>query len=194
VPLTTVGPKKQERTLIDAEWITRWGKKYPPEDDDVLHAVQKRVRARGYYDRDDLMAVGEWKLTGSYWPKHRKTMDRNTDEMIRDITRTAQTAPLSIQHRIMCLLDGVGEPVASALLMTWDDAAHTVIDRKAVKSLQVHGEIAPGPEGALPPYLEYLDVCQRIRQRCGCDLRGLDRALYKANGSLDLPPQPPAHA
>jgi hypothetical protein len=180
--------KGEEHAVIDAEWIASWEKKYSPEYDDVLHAVHKRVRARGYYDRNDLMAVGEWKLTGSYWPKHRRTMDRNTDEMIRDITRTAQTAPLSIQHRIMCLLDGVGVPVASALLMTWDDDVHTVIDRRAVKSLEKHGEIAPVPADTLPPYLEYLAVCQRIRQRCGCDLRALDRALYKANGSLDPPP------
>lgn len=180
--------------MIDADWITGWGKKYPPESDNVLNAIHGSVHARGYYDRDDLLTVGQWKLTGSYWPRHCKTMDRNTDDMIRDVTRTALTAPLSIQHRVMCLLAGVGEPVASALLMAWDDAVHTVIDRKAVKSLQAHGEIAPTPEGALPPYLEYLDVCQRIRQRCGCGLRVLDRALYKANGSLDLPPKPRPYA
>lgn len=176
--------------MIDAEWITRWEQKYPPGSDDVLQAVHDSIHARGYYDRDDLMTVAEWKLAGSYWPRHRKTLDSNLDDEIRDITRTALTAPLSIQHRIMGLLHGVGVPVASALLMTWDDKVHTVIDRKAVKSLKTHREIAPMPERKMPPYLDYLAVCQRIGQRCGCGLRVLDRALYKANGSLDLPPQP----
>jgi hypothetical protein len=180
--------------MIDAEWITRWAKQYPPEYDDVLDTVRESVHVRGYYDRDDLMTVAEWKLKRSWWPTHRKTLDGNRDDEIRDITRTALTAPLSIQHRIMCLLDGVGAPVASALLMTWDDKVHTVLDRKAVESLKKHREIAPVPEDTLPPYLDYLDVCQRIRERCGCNLRLLDQALYEANGSLDLPPQPRSHA
>jgi hypothetical protein len=36
------------------------------------------------------------------------------------------------------------------------------------------------PEDTLPPYLEYLEVCQRIRQQCSCDLRVFDRVLYMA--------------
>lgn len=74
-------------------------------------AAVVRSNARGYYDRADLMAVAEWKLKGSYWPRHRKTLDRNLDDDIRDITRTALTAPLTIQHRVMGLLYGVAVPV-----------------------------------------------------------------------------------
>lgn len=176
--------------MISAEWVNRWAEQYPPEYDDKLRIVHERVNARGYYDRADLIAVAEWKLKGSYWPKHRKTLSRNLDDDIRDITRTALIAPLTIQHRVMGLLYGVADPVASALLMVWNDKLHTVIDRKAVNSLVQQGMIPKPPKGKLPPYLDYLAVCQRIRQRCGCDLRVLDRALYKANGNRHLPPHP----
>jgi len=177
--------------MIEAEWVERWAAKYPRKYDETLGAVHENVCARGYYDRADLMTVAEWKLTGSYWPKHREELEKgNTDDDIRDITRTALMAPLGVQHRVMGLIKGVGDPVASALLMVWDDEQHTVIDRKAVKSLVRHGEIERMPGGVLPPYPVYLLKCQRIRERCGCDLRTLDHALYMANGSLDLPPRP----
>ncbi|OJZ73471.1 hypothetical protein BRW65_12575 [Mycobacterium paraffinicum] len=140
------------------------------------------------------MAVAEWKLKGSYWPMHRKTLDRNLDDDIRDIARTALTAPLTIQHRVMGLLYGVAVPVASALLMVWNDKRHTVIDRRAVNSFVEQRMIPKPPVGKLPPYLDYLDVCQRVSQRCGYDLRELDRALYKANGNRGLPPHARAHA
>lgn len=180
--------------MISVEWVNRWAEQYSPEYDDKLRTVHEHVNARGYYDRADLIAVAEWKLKGNYWPKHRKTLNRNLDDDIRDITRTALIAPLTIQHRVMGLLSGVADPVASALLMVWNDTLHTVIDRKAVNSLVQQGMIPKPPDGKLPPYLDYLAVCQRIRQRCGCDLRVLDRALYKANGNRDLPPHPRPHA
>ena len=130
---------------IDAEWIKRWSEHYQDTyDDSVLTVVGPQVRQRGFYDRADLLAVGAWKLRRSYWPKHKIELESNTEELIRDITSTALTAPLPIQHRVLTLLHGVAVPLASALLMVWNPKEHTVIDVRARNSLVAHEEI-PDP-------------------------------------------------
>jgi hypothetical protein len=169
--------------VIDADWIDYWSKRYPlGYDDEVLKRVGPQVCARGYYDRDDLLVVGKWKLRRSYWPKHKAELESNTDDMIRDVTSEALTAPLPVRHKILIRLNGVGVPVASALLMVWNPDEHTVIDRRAVRSLVENGEIDDPAPHAYPPYTDYLDVCNAISQRCGRCLRTVDRALYEANG------------
>ncbi|SPM43353.1 hypothetical protein MNAB215_5579 [Mycobacterium numidiamassiliense] len=110
-------------------------------------------------------------------------MASNTDEMIRDITSTALAAPMPIQHRILTLLNGVGVPMASSLLMVWRPEEHTVIDVRAVKSLVVYREIADPTPKPYPSYMEYVKVCRGISQRCARSLRTVDRALYRANGT-----------
>jgi hypothetical protein len=148
----------------------------------VLKKVGPRVRARGYYDRADLLVVGEWKLRRNYWANHKAELESNSDERIRDITSSALAAPPPIQHEILTRLKGVGIPVASALLMVWNPDKHTVIDVRAVNSLVKNGEIANPAPDTYPPYMDYLAICNEISQRCGRCLRTVDRALYEANG------------
>lgn len=163
---------------LDADWIDYWAGRYAPDfDNEVLNEVGPRVRAQGHYDRHDLLAVGRWKTR-----RAGSRLNSNTDESIRDITGTALAAPEAIQHRILTLLNGVGVPLASSLLMVWQPDVHTVIDVRAVNSLVAFGAIAdPGPR-RYPPYMEYLFVCRAISRRCDRDLRTVDRALYRANG------------
>jgi hypothetical protein len=169
--------------VIDAEWIDYWSKRYPPGyDEKVLNQVGPQVRARGYYLPADLLAVGEWKLRRSYWPKHKAELESNSDERIRDITSAALAAPLPIRHEILTRLKGVGTPVASALLMVWNPEEHTVIDVRARDSLVNNDEIANPAPDTYPPYPQYLAACKAISQRCGRCLRTVDRALYEAKG------------
>ena len=168
--------------MISAAWIDHWAGSYPQQADvAVLNVVGPRLRQRGFYDRADLIQVGAWKST-----RAKGYLASNTDEMIQDITGTAFTAPISIQHRILTLLKGVKVPMASALLMVWRPELHTVIDVRAAASLVAFGEIDdPAPE-PYPPYMDYLLVCKTISQRCDRDLRTLDRALYRANGATQI--------
>ena len=127
--------------------------------------------------RDSFLRVGAWKS-----PRPKKSMASNTDEMIHDVSATALAAPLSIQHRILMILNGVSVPMASSLLMVWHPDEHTVIDVRAVRSLVAHEGMSDPGEGKYPPYVEYLALCKEIGQRCNRSLRVLDRALYEANG------------
>lgn len=166
--------------MIDRTWIDDWAKEYDDKYDvKVLDEIGPRVRERGYYDREDLLAVGRWKARG----RTQAALNASKDKEIRDITRMALEAELPYQHRILTLLHGVGVPMASALLMVWQPDQHTVIDVRAVNSLVKNGAIDNPAPRLYPPYMDYLDVCKKIRERCGGSLRTVDRALYKADGA-----------
>jgi hypothetical protein len=76
--------------------------------------------------------------------------------------------------------------MASALLMAWNPDQHTVIDRRAVKSLVAHEEIPNPAPNLYPPYLDYLAVCQEVSRRCGRCLRKVDHALWAAQGAREI--------
>lgn len=163
---------------LNAAWIDFWANRYDLNSDaKVMNEVGPRVRERGCYDRDDLLTVGRWKAA-RVLPR----LDSNSDEMIHHLTSTALAAPEPIQHLVLTLLKGVQAPMASSLLMAWQPDVHTVIDVRAVESLVAHGEIADPAPNLYPPYMEYLQVCRSIADRCGRSLRTVDRALYQAKG------------
>ncbi|TYB91845.1 hypothetical protein FXF53_29310 [Micromonospora sp. WP24] len=101
-------------------------------------------------------------------------MGRNRDKDIEEITRLALVAPERLRHRILTLLDGVGVPMASALLAVCNPRLFTVVDFRAIETLQLHRELDDAPA-----YPVYLEVCRAVAERVGTDLRTLDRALWQ---------------
>ena len=160
---------------VDSEYVVFWSALYDESYDEVLTRVGPSIRDRGYYDRDDFMAIGRWKAA-----RVTPLLASNTDEMLRDVTSTAFAAPEPIRHRILTLLTGVRAPMASALLTAWCPDLYTVIDVRAVKSLVAEGELEKTK--GLPAYMSYLTACRELAAHCHCDLRTLDRALWQANG------------
>jgi hypothetical protein len=87
----------------------------------------------------------------------------------------ALAAPERLTFRILDILDGVGIPMASALLTVVARLRFTVTDYRAIETLWEHGEI----DCKRIPHREYLAVCRQIARRIDCDLRSLDRALWQ---------------
>ena len=160
---------------VDKEYVELWSALYDETYDAVLTRVGPSVRERGYYDRNDFMAVGRWKAA-----RTTPLLESNTEQMLKDVTSTAFGAPEPIRHRVMTLLTGVQVPIASALLTAWRPDLYTVIDVRAVKSLVAEGALEESKN--LPPYMTYLNICRELAADCQCDLRTLDRALWQANG------------
>jgi len=88
----------------------------------------------------------------------------------------ALAAPEQIQHRILTLLDGVRVPTATALLAVACLRRHTILDVRSTESLVRLG-FWDGTGG----YRAYLEVCRRLADAVGADLRTLDRALWRWN-------------
>jgi hypothetical protein len=114
---------------MNRAFITRWNQRYLDDDpsaaakeERLLTQVGSAVRQRGWYSKPELIQVGEWKARG----RIRGRLAQNSDADVKAITMSAFTAPEDRQHRILGTLHGVGDPMASALLMVWDPKRHTV--------------------------------------------------------------------
>lgn len=91
-----------------------------------------------------------------------------------------------MRHHILCILDGVRHPMASAILTVCEPEYHTVLDYRVVEALQelkkrrvIDLEPPPGQRGALPGYWTYLQAYRPIARSIEVGLRDLDRALWK---------------
>ncbi|NMH96616.1 hypothetical protein [Pseudonocardia acidicola] len=163
---TATGPGAK----IDTEFVRHWSERYPiTSDRRVLDEIGPAVAARGHYTMDELLVVGRWKAT-----RATGYMRRNTAEDVEAITRLGLTAPDHLAHRVLRLLAGVLDPMASALLTVVHPDRFTVIDVLAIKTLRAHGEL-----DTWPSYPAYLQLCRELANRTGADLRTLDRALWK---------------
>jgi len=169
-------------------FVDHWSRQYLEADKSgggnerqLLRRVGPQVAERGYYRKAELLMVGDWKS-----PRIRSRLARNSDEDVRDISRLALAAPERLQHRILGLLHGVRNPVASALLAVWAPDRHTVIDFRAIEALDelhrmgaIRQEVPPHSSGGLPDYTRYLACCRSVATQCRVGLRDLDRALWK---------------
>jgi hypothetical protein len=161
---------------FDKTFVDDWSRHYLEADksgggneQELFGRVGPQVAKRGYYRKAELAMVGDWKS-----PRIRSLLARNSDEDVRDISRLALGAPERLQHRILGLLVGVKDPVASALLAVSAPDRYTVIDFRAVEALEelrsigaLKQEVPPHSTGELPDYIQYLDCCRSIARQCG---------------------------
>lgn len=157
---------------IDAAFVDEWAARYRPEwDANVLDVVGPKVRTQRHYRDEDARAVIRWKSKRSTG-----YLKRNKPGDIKAVTEMALNGPPHLAHRVLSALHGVGDPVASALLMVYEPEAFTVIDRYAIHALRTYGEW--NDRKRWPEYTEYVEICEKLRKSCGCTLRRLDRALW----------------
>ncbi|MEU4339432.1 hypothetical protein AB0F59_33125 [Micromonospora lupini] len=90
--------------------------------------------------------------------------------------------------RLIRVLQGVGPALGSALLMTMDPQRWTVLDERAVKSINAIGYAeVPQDSQDRRTWLPYLRACLDVQTRTGAPLRDVDRALYAAKGNGRVP-------
>jgi hypothetical protein len=126
--------------------------------------------AAGNAEPESLTAIIHWK---SSRPKGR-IMTGNTPEEVSEALRMAASAK---QGRtavgVLCGLNGVGVPVASAILTAIHPRRYTVIDWRALKALGAKKSWL-----TVDDYLQYLGFCKERAAALGISLRDLDRALW----------------
>jgi hypothetical protein len=91
-----------------------------------------------------------------------------------------------MRHRILGILNGVGHPMATAILTVWKPQTNTILDYRVVEALHrlkergaVDVEPPQGRRGAIPGYWTYLQVYRVIASSVDVSFRDLDRALWK---------------
>ena len=102
--------------LLNRSFVVTWSRRYTISEleRELLNEVGPAVAERGYFERRELAKVGEWRS-----PRIRPRLAQNADDDVEDITHMALASHERLQHRILGLLHGVGDPVASAILTVW---------------------------------------------------------------------------
>jgi hypothetical protein len=168
---------------FDRDFVSRWSRRYAntAKEQELLTKIGPVVARRGYYKKEELAQVGEWKS-----PRIRKRLAQNSGADVEDITRMALGAPDRLQHRVLGALHGIRDTVATAVLTIWAPDRHTVLDFRAVQTLDALHRLGALSEalpqhkaGALPDYVAYLECCRTLARRLGVGPRDLDRALWQ---------------
>ena len=136
--------------------------------------LQDGIQNRGYLTKDELHKVTYWK-TRNIFGRADLTLD-NRDDFIEEITKQAFTsADDGVKLWSLTQLQGVGEPVASAILHLYDKKQYPILDIHALWSVGLEWE----KRSMYPFWPEYVTFCRDIANRNGKDMRTLDRALWR---------------
>lgn len=152
-------------------------RKYPDNENKDARAFEagSRINA-GDYSVENLNVIYEWKLES--FRRFKPSLANNRSEELRDALRLASRAK-TVRCAVAVLdgLDGVGIPVASAILTAIKPTEYTVLDVRACRSL---GQ--KDPPNTPEFYEQYLDYCHQLKNAHNVDLRTLDRALFWFGG------------
>ena len=129
--------------------------------------------AGGDHNRQNLEKIFRWKTGG----RGISRLSQNTDGEIADGLRLAIDATTERSAiAVLCGLNGVEVPVASAILTATKPQRFTIIDFRALESLGVSERRT---YYSIDYYLAYLRTCQELSNEYKTSLRTLDRALWQ---------------
>jgi hypothetical protein len=156
---------------FDPAEIAGLAARFGDADDSALDAAGRAAAARGFYAREEFLAVCAWKS-----PRSRPRVQANDAATIKGHTRDALAAPdEATRMEALLRLDGVGVPTASTLLYFTDPASYTILDVRALESLGVRGRSTY----PVAFWLEYLYACRELARVHRVSLRTLDKALWQ---------------
>jgi len=144
---------------------------------------------RGFYTRDEFLAVTRWKTRRS-----QSRCARNSPALVEETTAAAlRASDERLRIGTLTLLEGVSMPTASVLLHLAHKDPYPIIDYRALWSLGIE---KPPAAYSFEFWLAYTRTCRSLAKQAGVSMRLLDRALwqYSKEQQPTLAPSPAARA
>jgi hypothetical protein len=130
--------------------------------------------AAGDTEPGNLDAIIDWK---SSRPKSRIKTGNTPDELSEVLQVAVSAKQVRTAVGVLCGLNGVDVPMASAILTALSPEMYTVIDWRALNALGVKKSWL-----TVDDYLEYLGFCKAKAAELGLSIRDLDQALSILGG------------
>lgn len=175
---------------FDRNWLEYWSQRYRAEEmidgveDHLLCTLGPGMRRRGFLLKTELEVIGKWRSN-----RAQGYLRDSTPKMIEAVSGLAFSDVIHpmLRERVLCIIEGVAEQIASAVLTVWDPDCYTLLHARSVEALEMLDRlgdlgsigVAPRRFGGLPRYEDYLQVFGTAADRFDVDLRTLDRALSK---------------
>jgi hypothetical protein len=153
------------------EQINELAADFSYEDDARCLEAGAAASRRGHYTRREFLDVCRWKSGRTL-----HLAEANSVDVVEETTKLVfERADESIRVGALCSLEGVGVPIASALLFFAFPEDYPILDRRALESLGV----AARTQYSRAFWLEYLAACRKLARQHGAPIRVLDKALWQ---------------
>lgn len=174
VPPSSGSGSTSQRTpkQFSKDWVLERAGRYGYQDDSAARAAGARAARDGRYSREDFLTVVRWKSARTI-----SLAERNAAADVEQATRAAFEATDEISRVLPLVgLDGVGIPVASALLHFAFPEIYPILDFRALHSL---GDSRRRTQYSPAFWVRYVERCQHLAARAGVSIRDLDKALWQ---------------
>jgi len=177
---TSGSASDEHSSEFSAQWINDTAGRYEYADDAAPRNAGLSARRRGYYTRAEFLAVVRWKAARAV-PR----AEANSEHEVERATRSAFDATTE-HERIVSLvqLEGVGVPVASALLAFAFPESYPILDFRALETL---GRRTNRTQYSPEYWVDYLEECRGIAKAANVSIRLLDKALWQASRERSRP-------
>lgn len=153
------------------QYVENAKKKDWERESKVLNEVALRVPVVGYLTKSDLLDICLWKS-----PRPMNYYKNNSEEFIEEVTRISfSTINEQLRIEILTLINGIGWPVASAILHVGYRDQYPILDRRALWSLRISVPV----KYDFPFWQSYTEFCRKVASQYGVTMRDLDRALWE---------------
>ena len=154
------------------ERVRDYAARYSYEDDAEVIAIGQAARERGYYTRDEFVAVCRWKT-----PRSAPLVALNSAESIEAETRVALSDSSRERERMGALrsLQGVDWATASVFLHLAYPERYPILDQRALQALGVR----PPAAYSFRFWDAYRDASVSLAEEAGVDGRSFDQGLWQ---------------
>jgi len=169
---------------LEEKYAEKVGENHLREEKEILN-----LKGKEYFTPSELQKIIKWKNRRDRYSKRNLKKKVQVQEITSKCfkkLKNKEEDPSTIKQVLDCFikeLDGVGIPVASAILMAYNPEKFTPIDWRVWNALFLLCELdRPYPKNLKKDdYIEYLRTCRKLARKLNVDLRTLDRALWIAS-------------
>lgn len=168
--------KKSRRPSIAQ--VVNW---YAGEEFDAFVELTKKITKaarRGHLNKEEFVEICWWKS-----PRAGPRVAANHGGRINAVTRRVLLAETNRERMEYLLeLEGVGIPMASAVLTVVNPACNGVIDIRVWKALRYLGKVSGNPNGVgftINQWLAFVSELETVAEQLGRTARDVERALFR---------------
>lgn len=139
----------------------------------LFSIIGPNVKKNGFLSFEDFYQICMWK---SVRPKKRYIANK---EKIKEISKRAFSEKDETKRiKILCELDGVGIPTASAILTIIYPEKYAVIDIRCLEALNNILKIDINKNVSIKTWIKYLEIMRKLAKENEVTPRELDMALF----------------
>jgi len=159
--------------LIENELMTK------EKDSNATNLMKKckNIKKRGYFTKNELLAIGKWKS-----PRPTKNYLRNSDESIQSISKKVFATHYEKRRiELLISLKGISVPTASAILTIVDPENYGVIDIRTWTVLYTYGVVKTKPKGTGLTFKNWYNYLMKLRyyaKKFNVKARDIDNTLF----------------